>query len=187
MAHKTDVVLEEHDRQDPWNPISLPKGRNIDYDLVRLLAAEASKAANATGASKNHHSIQVTDIGAPPVSRTPVIVVTSYNLLTGAILPGSKRTKMHGFYGFQDLLTARLSCPIKTGDSGSAVVDASTGRFYGHIVLGSAPDTLVYIVPLGQYLLLSRCNVRKSPGIKPRGPNPGCGGSRGELSPTQHI
>ncbi|KAH8764393.1 hypothetical protein F5883DRAFT_558979 [Diaporthe sp. PMI_573] len=54
---------------------------------------------------------------------------------------------MNGYSGFQDLLTARLSSSIKLGDSGSAVVDATTGCLYGHIILGSAPDTIVYIVP----------------------------------------
>ncbi|KAG6366565.1 hypothetical protein INS49_000743 [Diaporthe citri] len=54
---------------------------------------------------------------------------------------------MHGFYGFQNLMAVRLSSSIKPGDSGSAVLDANTGCLYGHITLGSAPDTIAYMVP----------------------------------------
>lgn len=147
MEYHRDVVLEEDGPQGPWNPRALINRRNVDYDLVRLPAAEASRASNSTGSSKNHHSFQVTDIDGLPVPCTRVVVVASYGILTGAMLSGTKRVKMHGYYGFQDLFPARLSCSVKTGDSGSAVLDASTGCFYGHIVLGSAPDTLVYIVP----------------------------------------
>jgi hypothetical protein len=144
--HETDVVSEEHDGQDGWGPLSLFHRGNIDYSLARLPAEEASKASNTIGKSEKRLSLQVTEIGTPK-PHTQVVVVTSYSLLTGSILPGTNRVKMNGYSGFQDLLTARLSSSIKLGDSGSAVVDATTGCLYGHIILGSAPDTIVYIVP----------------------------------------
>lgn len=146
-SQKTEATFDALNRQDPWTPRTSHKISDIDYFLVRISADEASKASNAIGNFDSHPSLQITDIGGPPVSRTQVVVVTSYNRLTGTILPGKKRVKMKGLYGFQDLLTARLSCWARPGDSGSAVVDAITGCLYGHIILGTAPDTIAYIVP----------------------------------------
>lgn len=170
MPHNTDVVLEQHDRQDPQSPQTLRNRRTVDYDLARLPAAEASKASNTVGDSKNGQSFQITNTGAPPIWHTPVVVVTTYDHLAGAIIPGTKRVKMHGFHGFQDLITARLSCSIKPGDSGSAVLDASTGCFYGHIVLGSAPDTLVYIVPSVSIFASANAVFGETPALNLEGP-----------------
>lgn len=120
---------------------------NIDYSLVKLHAEEASKASNyAIEKGGSYSVLQVTDIAASPEPGTPVVAVTSRGHFPGLILPGTPRVKMHGFHGFQGLHAARLSSSIKMGDSGSAVLDASTGCFYGHIILGSAPDTIAYIV-----------------------------------------
>lgn len=146
VDHDTDLISEEHDGQDALSPRALLDSRSIDFFLARLPPEEAPKANNGVGKSESHHSLQVTEIGTPE-PRTQVVVVTSYSHLTGTILPGTNRVKMHGFYGFQDLLTARLSSSIRPGDSGSAVVDAITGCWYGHVILGSAPDTIVYVVP----------------------------------------
>lgn len=146
-AYETDVVLEQHDQQNPWSRRTLPNCISIDYFLVKLPTAEASRATNVISDFQKRPPIHVKDIGSLPLPGTQVVVITSYNLLSGTTLPGSKRVKMRHFHGFQDLLIARLSCSIKPGDSGSAVVDVSTGCFYGHIILGSAPDTIVYIVP----------------------------------------
>lgn len=146
-SQKTGSIFDARDRQYPWTPRILHKINDIDYFLVRLSADEASKASNAIGKSDSHPSLQITDIGGLPVPRTQVVVVTSYNRLTGTVLPGKTRVKMKGLHGFQDLLTARLSGLVKPGDSGSAVLDAITGCLYGHVILGTAPDTIAYIVP----------------------------------------
>lgn len=146
VEHDTYVVSEEHDGREALSPRNLLDRRSIDYLLARIPPEEAPKANNGIGVSENHHSLQVTEIGTPE-PRTQVVVVTSHSHLTGTILSGTNRVKMNGFYGFQDLLTARLSSSIRPGDSGSAVVDATTGCWYGHVILGSAPDTIVYIVP----------------------------------------
>lgn len=119
----------------------------VDYFLVKLPAEEAKKASNVLEKVRDRGTVQVTDISGLPTSGTKVIVATSYSHLTGIVLPGRTIVKMHGFHGFQNLLAVRLSSSIKQGDSGSAVLDASTGCLYGHVTLGSAPDTIAYMVP----------------------------------------
>lgn len=145
--HEIDALSETSGRQGPRSPRALLSRSDMDYFLVRLPVAEASKASNTIRNFGNRNSLQVADICELPESCTQVVVVTAYALLTGTILPGLKRVKMQGFHGFQDMIAARLSCSIRPGDSGSAVVDARTGCLYGHVILGSAPDTIVYIVP----------------------------------------
>lgn len=120
----------------------------VDYFLVKLPAEEAEKASNTIeNVGRYGNTLQVTDISALPNPGTEVVVVTLYSHLTGIVLPGKTRVKMRGFDGFQNLIAVRLSSPIKTGDSGSAVLDASTGCLCGHIALGSSPDTIAYMVP----------------------------------------
>lgn len=123
------------------------KPSKVDFFLVKLPAGEAEKASNVIDEVGNYRDLEVTDIAALPKPGTEVVVVTPYSHLTGFVLPGNTRVKMHGFYGFQNLLAVRLSSSIKPGDSGSAVLDANTGCLYGHITLGSAPDTIAYMVP----------------------------------------
>lgn len=141
-------------RQDLWNAQdttgvdqTMLGPSRVDYYLVKLPAEEAKKASNVLEKFGSYSALQVTDISGLPNPGTKVIVATSYNHLIGIVLPGKTRVKMHGFYGFQNLLAVRLSSSIKPGDSGSAVLDASTGCLYGHITLGSAPGTIAYMVP----------------------------------------
>ncbi|KAK2613597.1 hypothetical protein N8I77_000502 [Diaporthe amygdali] len=137
---KQDTALEAE-------VVQLAKEANSD------LASDLWSPQDVTGVDQAHLSSETVDyflVKLPAEEAKPgtqVVVVTSYCELTGFILPGAQRVKMNGFYGFQNLLAVRLSVPIRIGDSGSAVFDTSTGCFYGHIVLASAPDTIAYIVP----------------------------------------
>lgn len=158
MSHIIDsdeeISLEELYRHDLWSAQDttgvdqvLLKPRKVDFFLVKLPAGEAERARNVIEEVGNHSNFEVTDIAALPNPGTEVVVATPYSHLTGFVLPGNTRVKMHGFDGFQNLLAVRLSSSIKPGDSGSAVLDANTGCLYGHITLGSAPDTIAYMVP----------------------------------------
>ncbi|KAJ0118030.1 hypothetical protein J7T55_014483 [Diaporthe amygdali] len=149
-----DISSKKVVQQNLWTALDMSdvnqillSRRKIDYFLVRLLAGEARKASNAIEKVGDHDALQATDIAAMPKPGTQVVVITSYSHIHGSILLGIQRAKMQGFYGFQNLIAARLSSSIKTGDSGSAVFDANTGCFYGHVVMGSAPDSIIYIVP----------------------------------------
>lgn len=154
MDSDKEVSLETLYRHDLWSAQdttgvneTLLKPSKVDYFLVKLPAGETEKASNVIEEVGNYSNLEVTDIAALPKPGTEVVVVTTHSHLTGFVLPGNTRVKMHGFYGFQNLLAVRLSSSIKPGDSGSAVLDANTGCLYGHITLGSAPDTIAYMVP----------------------------------------
>lgn len=149
-----EASLERLYRHDLWSAQdttgvdqTLLKPSKVDFFLVKLPAVEAERASNVIKEVANYSNLEATDIAALPNPGTEVVVVTSDSYLTGFVLPGNTRVKMHGFYGFQNLLAVRLSSSIKPGDSGSAVLDARTGCLYGHITLGSAPDTIAYMVP----------------------------------------
>lgn len=152
MSHIT--IPDKEVSHDPWSAQdttgadqTLLKPSKVDFFLVKLPAGEAEQASNVTEEIGSYSNLEVTDIATSPNPGTEVVVVTSCSYLTGFVLPGNTRVKMHGFYGFQNLLAVRLSSSIKPGDSGSAVLDANTGCLYGHITLGSAPDTIAYMVP----------------------------------------
>lgn len=181
MAHnnpgKIQAVMDTNGRQDSWDSRTQEKYSSIDYVLMQLPRGDASRAKNVIGKSNGQRQVRVETTGVPPVTGAEVVVVTSHDLLTGAVLLGTKRVKLRGFHGFQDLLTAKLSRPVKPGDSGSAVVNASTGCFYGHVILGSAPDTTVYIVPSMNILLNAESRFGELPtlnlgGITPDGQFP---------------
>lgn len=73
-------------------------------------------------------------------------MVSPDGLIPGCIFPDATSYKIPGFTRLQKLLTVHLEGFLRRGDSGSAVVDADTGVWYGQIILGSPGNSLAYCV-----------------------------------------
>lgn len=147
----TPERLDRHDLWSAQDTTSVDRtilgSSKVDYFLVKLPDEEAERASNVIDRAGQYGKLEVTNTATSPNPGTKVVVVTAHCQLVGFILPGNTRVKMHGFHGFHNILAVRLPSSIRPGDSGSAVLDASTGCLYGHVTMGSAPDTIAYMVP----------------------------------------
>lgn len=169
-----------------WDPscllcsYSMPCGivGEPDYLMIKL-PTEASDLAQEPnrvtidGPSECRH-IQVDDIASVKADVTKILAITSRGPIFGDIVADSVSFKTGVSNSFQQLLTVLLSRGLREGDSGSAVVDAQTGHFYGHVVLGVDGDCVAYVLPsknimakiITQYLqLLSSHRADKNMGL----------------------
>lgn len=72
-----------------------------------------------------------------PQENTMIIAYTaSGGRMTGTMTATSSYTRVPRGRSFQKVLSVKLDGPLADGDCGSAVFDASTGAFFGHIVAG---------------------------------------------------
>lgn len=132
--------------------ITGPLAREItlDYILLRLQPDEDRNFSNETVSSQPYGaSLRVRKVGVinEDVDSVHILVVTSHGMISGKIYPDSSLIKFPGSQKFQNVLLAVLFDQVTKGDSGSAVISARTGDFYGHLVIGSDTGSIVYIVP----------------------------------------
>ncbi|KAI0107829.1 hypothetical protein GGR51DRAFT_559163 [Nemania sp. FL0031] len=75
-----------------------------------------------------------------------IVVVTHSTVIRGVLIPGNVAYKSYQTLQFQKRVQIQLENEIFPGDSGSPVLDQSTGSFYGHITMGVPGTKIAYIV-----------------------------------------
>lgn len=75
------------------------------------------------------------------------MLITAVGAVSGRLIPGATSYRQSGKTAFQKIHIVLTESPISKGDCGAAVIDASTGHFYGHIALGVPGTFLAYIIP----------------------------------------
>lgn len=119
------------------------------YDLVKLSDLESSEASNAVlgGDGQVPPKIEARDVARVGAEPTAVLVVTPRGPVPGTVLPDVASFRPGASPRPQTVHAVILSGPIERGDHGSAVIDATTGSCYGHIVLGAEGNVVGYMAP----------------------------------------
>lgn len=156
MSPKSVQTPEEHDEWKSSTPLgSFPVpdgyGGELDYLLIKLPAEtfELAKELNEVTLDKPSmsRSVQVRDIASVKNDSVSILAITSREVIPGSVLRDSVSFKTRRSCSFQQLLTVLLSKGLREGDSGSAIIDAQTGHFYGYVVLGVDGDSVAYALP----------------------------------------
>lgn len=133
-----------------WFSTPVDYNRELDYFLIAL-PTEPSELAKRTNQitiddSPKSRTIQVDNIASVRNQDISILVITSRGPIHGTILSHPTSFKAAGSSSFQQLLTVLLSKGLMEGDSGSAIIHAQTGHFYGHVVLGFESDCVAYVL-----------------------------------------
>lgn len=122
---------------------------NSYHNLVKLSELESSEASNVVlgGDGQIPPKLEAIDVAKVGEEPTSVLVVTSRGPVLGTVLPEVASTRLGSSSKPQTVHAVILSEPIMPGDHGSAVIDASTGSCYGHVVHGVEGDVVCYMVP----------------------------------------
>ncbi|CAG9999753.1 unnamed protein product [Clonostachys byssicola] len=141
---------------------SFPKpNHTLDYLLFAISHAEKPLPSsvrtmntvhpdmyNNSDKSKNGHpTLEIRQAVAIDSSEKVVMLITAVGAVSGRLIPGTTSYRQSGKTTFQKIHIVLTESPIYKGDCGAAVIDASTGHFYGHIVLGVPGTFLAYIIP----------------------------------------
>lgn len=157
MASPKSVQTDQED--DEWDPstllgsFSMPYWNvgELDYLMIKLPTETSDLAQDhnqiTVDEPSNSRTIQVDDIATVRTDVTRILAITSRGPIPGELVSDSMSFKTGGSSSFQQLLTVLLSKGLREGDSGSAIVDAQTGHFYGHVVLGVDGDFVAYVLP----------------------------------------
>ncbi|KAG6353503.1 hypothetical protein INS49_005464 [Diaporthe citri] len=136
-------TVQEHDE---WKsstllgsfPMPDGYGGELDYLLIKLPAetSDLVKALNEVTLDEPFRSrgVQVHDIASSKNENVSILAITSRGPIPGNMLLDAVSLKIRRSCAFQQLLTVLLSKPLRQGDSGSAVIDAQTGHFYGYVL-----------------------------------------------------
>lgn len=126
-------------------------GGELDYLLIKLPpeTTEVVKPLNEVTLDGpfRSRSVQVQDIASSKNENVSILVITSRGPIPGNMLSDAVSFKIRRSCSFQQLLTVLLSKGLRQGDSGSAIIDAQTGHFYGYVVLGVDGDCVAYALP----------------------------------------
>lgn len=148
-------------------PGPLAREVTLDYILLKLQPDENSNLRNETVCTKHGASLQVCEVGVidDDMDSAHILVVTSHGMISGKIYYDSSLIKFPGSQNFQNTLLAVLYGQVTKGDSGSAVIGARTGDFYGHAVIGTNPGSIVYVVPAVDIFNDIRANFAETPDL----------------------
>lgn len=154
----------------PTSPKPSPASckENSHYNLVKLSELESSEASNAVLEGDGQippklEAVDVSRLGTEPAS---VLVVTPRGPVSGTALPEVASFRLGGSSKFQTVHAVILSEPIMPSDHGSAVIDASTGSCYGHVVHGVEGDVVCYMVPAPDTLADIVLNLGRLPSLQ---------------------
>lgn len=130
-------------------PIAANPRKGSHYDLVKLSELESSEASNVVlgGDGQVPPKIEAHDVAMVGAEPAAVLVITPRGPISGTVLPDVASFRPGGSPRSQTVHAVILSGPIERGDHGSAVIDATTGSCYGHIVLGAEGNVVGYMAP----------------------------------------
>lgn len=152
---KSVEMAEEYDEWESSTllgsfPMPDGYGGELDYLLIQLPGENAvlSKGPNEVPlTSLESRSVHVRDIASTNNADVSILAITSRGVIRGNILADAVSFKTDSVCSFQQLLTVVLSEGLREGDSGSALIDARTGHFYGYVILGVDGDCVAYALP----------------------------------------
>lgn len=149
FATKYGKPIKSNTTSPATKPTTASPKKGSHYDLVKLSDLESSEASNAVlgGDGQVPPKIEARDVASVGTEPTGVLVVTPRGPVSGTVLPDVASFRPGGSPRPQTVHAVILSGPIERGDHGSAVIDASTGSCYGHIVLGAKGNVVGYMVP----------------------------------------
>lgn len=152
----------------PPKPSPASCKENSHYNLVKLSDLESSEASNVVLGGDGQippklEALDVIRVGAEPVS---VLVVTPRGPIPATALPEVASFRLGGSSKPQTVHAVILSEPMVPGDHGSAVIDASTGSCYGHVVHGVDGDVVCYMVPAPDTLADIVLNLGRLPSLQ---------------------
>lgn len=154
----------------PTSPKPSPPSHkeNFHYNLVKLSELESSEASNAVleGDGQIPPKLEALDVARVGTEPANVLVVTPHGPVSGTALPEVASFRLGSSSKLQTVHAVILSEPIVPGDYGSAVIDASTGSCYGHIVHGVDGDVVCYMVPAPDTLADIVLDLGKLPSLQ---------------------
>ncbi|KAI0437011.1 hypothetical protein F4803DRAFT_178211 [Xylaria telfairii] len=132
----------------PGLPIGcLPRGKSFQAPMDYAIIAVPGEHVENIIWSINHHiesSQRVQDIAEVGHEERNIIVITHSRNIKGVLIPG-KIPYRNCHAQFERLLQVNLTSEVFEGDSGSPVLDESTGSLYGHITMGVEGTNVAYI------------------------------------------
>lgn len=136
------------------NSTSSREGQASHYTLVKLTELESDGACNVVITGEDHipGSLDIREIAKVGSVAVSILVVTSRGPVSGTVLPDMASLRLHGSTLFQTVHATILSERLGPEDCGSAVIDAVTGRCYGHIILTVEGQAVYYMVPISDTL-----------------------------------
>ncbi|KAJ1323840.1 hypothetical protein MN608_11095 [Microdochium nivale] len=120
--------------------------RTLDYSLVHLFSNAHLQFADLNKVTVGNRTITIRTINHIPATDTEIIAVTgSSGACAGMLSPSPVLHSVGGcIMTLYQVLLHRDH--VRHGDSGSAIIDAATGAYYGHLVLGSPGGRLAYLL-----------------------------------------
>ena len=130
--------------------LTLPEDTDIissnRHDYALLPVESSALLANISTADMVLRRTHV--IETDPCDNAKVVSLTaSGGQMTGTLDGTPSYTRLPNSPLLQEVYTVQFDGPLAKGDSGSWVLDRTSGGLYGHIVAGSADQGIAYIVP----------------------------------------
>nr|QPI70958.1 Dipeptidase [Chaetomium cochliodes] len=137
----------EYDSRNGPNP-------GLDYMLLPLdrISAPAwdqpySPNEIVVGTGTQQTMLYIEEVASIPAEEQGVAIATaSSGVIHGVLIPTAVYFRNKSLPHFQKLYPVHLERPVGSGDSGSAVVNETTGQLFGHIVRGAHQSTTAYMV-----------------------------------------
>jgi peptide-N4-(N-acetyl-beta-glucosaminyl)asparagine amidase len=119
---------------------------DLDYSLIQI--PEGVVIPFSTDQSNFENTFRSTIIATGSPRDTSVFTFTaSSGLLQGKLSQTPSYTRLPGSSTFQEVYTAQFGDALRKGDCGSWVIEAHTGKLWGHIIAGTERTGTAYIVP----------------------------------------
>ncbi|KAI9147069.1 hypothetical protein HJFPF1_13100 [Paramyrothecium foliicola] len=130
--------------------IALPivQDQNLDYLLVSVRPQTIVQSYTLFNRvwTTTEDFIEIREVSEIGDTEKKIFAITSsHGVISGTLLPGATSCFGRENNNSQKLYVLNLDGVVFEGDSGGAVVDASSGCLYGHIVLGVPNTSLAYI------------------------------------------
>ncbi|KAF8859609.1 hypothetical protein BDZ45DRAFT_353474 [Acephala macrosclerotiorum] len=120
-----------------------------DWALIELSETSVLEAKNAVLKDNSLNGLALPQrLASKPTKDTSIVAIKGCSGLSKGILsPSMTMMKLPHSRKFHEVWIVRLDGPLAQGDSGSWVIDGTTGDLYGHIVAGVPEAGLAYILP----------------------------------------
>ncbi|KAJ9609936.1 hypothetical protein H2200_006265 [Cladophialophora chaetospira] len=130
----------------PWTKeSSVVRSTELDYAVFKIAGFDpftVNADTNRTPSVSRHTSV----ISTGPKDTKVVACTRSRGLVTGRLDETPSYARLPNCKTYQEVYTARFEEPLSKGDCGAWVLDIKTGGLYGHIVAGSGPRGVAYIM-----------------------------------------
>ncbi|KAI1743171.1 hypothetical protein F4680DRAFT_369192 [Xylaria scruposa] len=143
---KTPDILHDTSSRLPIG--CLPRGKSfqslIDYAIINIPKSSIECSDSPINAISGPY-LQVKNFAKVGHEEREVIIATHSCIKEGVLIPG-RVSYRNCRAQFERLVQVKLENAILEGDSGSSVLDKSTGSLYGHIIMGVPGKKVAYMV-----------------------------------------